>query len=193
VLLAASIALLVGTLAGWVGGRTDAVLMRLVDSFLSIPRPLLLIAVLALWGAMSPPGLVLLLGLTGWFGVSRLVRAEVVLHRRAEHVQAARALGARPLRLVVRHVLPAVLPSILVAMTLGVGEVIALEAGLSYLGVGLRPPAASWGTIIADASTVGPSVWWLILFPGLAIVTTTLAANTLADALRDAIDPRQVH
>lgn len=181
-----------GAIAGWAGGRLDGLMMRINDAMLSIPRVLLLIAVLSLWGQIPVPALAMLLGLTGWFSVSRIVRAEVLALREQEFVVSARALGARDLRVLLRHVLPNVLSPVLVAATLGIGNVIALEAGLSYLGIGVRPPSPSWGNIIHDAGGQVSALWWVSLFPGLAIVLTVMAFNALGDGLRDALDPRQL-
>jgi peptide/nickel transport system permease protein len=195
-LLAVLVAITVGTaygaLAGWLGGRVDMLLMRLNDAFLSVPRILLLIAVLALWDRLPLGLLVLLIGLTGWFGVSRIVRAQVLALRDGDFVVSARALGASGGRLVLRHVLPNVLSPVIVAATLGIGHVIVLEAGLSYLGIGVRPPQASWGSIIRDGAAQVATSWWISLFPGLAIVLTVMAFNALGDGLRDALDPRQL-
>jgi peptide/nickel transport system permease protein len=129
---------------------------------------------------------------TGWFAVSRLVRAETLALREREFIVAARALGASPLQILVRHVLPNVAAPALVAATLGIANVILLEAGLSYLGIGVRPPTASWGAIIQDGAEQVSALWWLTLFPGLAILVTVFACNALGDALRDALDPRQL-
>ena len=134
----------------------------------------------------------MLLGATGWFGVSRLVRAEVMSVSRRDYVTAARALGTSDVRLLGRHVLPNAVAPVIVAAALGVGNVIVLEAGLSYLGVGVHLPHASWGNIIQDAHDEVASLWWMSLFPGLAIVGTVLACNVVGDALRDALDPRQL-
>ena len=181
-----------GAAAAWAGGRVDALMMRLNDAMLSIPRVLLLIAVLSLWGQIPVIALAVLLGLTGWFAVSRIVRAEVLSLRSRDFVVSARALGAGDMRVLLRHVLPNILSPVLVAATLGIGNVIALEAGLSYLGIGVRPPDPSWGNIIHDASGQVSSLWWISLFPGLAIVLTVMAFNALGDGLRDALDPRQL-
>jgi peptide/nickel transport system permease protein len=166
--------------------------MRTVDACLAIPRILLLLVVAALWGTLSAPALILLLGLTGWFGVSRLVRAEVVAVNAREFIAAARTLGARPERILVRHVVPQVLTPVLVAATLGVGHIIVVEAGLSFLGYGIPQPRASWGSIIADGRDVLASAWWISLFPGLALSATVLALNVVADRLRQALNPRQL-
>ena len=192
VLLAMSFGIAVGAVAGFVGGAVDAVLMRFVDAALSIPRLLVLILVASLWGSLGLVPLTLLMAGTGWFAVSRLVRAETLALREREFIVAARALGASPLRILVRHVLPNVAAPALVAATLGIANVILLEAGLSYLGIGVRPPTASWGAIIQDGAERVSDLWWLTLFPGLAILVTVFACNALGDALRDAFDPRQL-
>ncbi len=181
-----------GLVAGYYGGRVDGIMMRLLDGLMSIPRVLLLVAVLTLQrpGLL---GLILLLGVTGWFTVARLVRAEVLSIRHADFIAAARALGASSSATIWRHLLPNVAAPVIVSATLGVGNVIALEAGLSYLGIGAQPPTASWGSIFLDGVSYGLGAWWVLLFPGLAIVATVLSFNVLGDALRDVLDPRQVH
>lgn len=193
--LATTIAITLGTfygaIAGFMGGAVDAVMMRFVDAALAIPRVLLLIAILALWNGLPLWLLVLVLGVTGWFGLSRMVRAQVLSLRELDFVIAARAVGASRPRILLRHILPNVLPTIIVAATLGIGHVIILEAGLSYLGLGVQPPAASWGSIIQDGADQIGSAWWISLFPGLLIVTTAIACNALGDALRAAFDPRE--
>jgi peptide/nickel transport system permease protein len=158
---------------------------------MAVPRVLLLLAVGALWGGLTRPQFVLLLGLTQWFGVSRLVRAEVLVARSEEYVTSARALGASEWRVLFRHVIPNVMSPVLVAATVGVSNVIALEAGLSYLGFGIRPPAPSWGNIIQDGADQVAAHWWVSLFPGLAIVLTVACFTALGDALRDVTDARQ--
>jgi peptide/nickel transport system permease protein len=192
VALSISFGLLVGVVAGYVGGMVDVVLMRLVDAALAIPRLLLIIAVVALWGSLSVAALTVLIAGVGWFTVSRLVRAETLAVRDRDYVVAARALGTPPWRIVLRHVLPNVVGPGIVNATLAVGNVILLEAGLSYLGIGVRPPTASWGSIIQDGAERVSDLWWLTVFPGLAIVVTVFACNALGDALRDALDPRQL-
>jgi peptide/nickel transport system permease protein len=192
VALAMSFGIAVGIVAGYLGGTVDAVLMRLVDAAIAIPRLLVLLIVASLWGRLGLVPLTLLMACTGWFGVSRLVRAETMALREREFVLAARALGVPTPRLLVRHVLPNVLAPALVAAALGIANVILLEAALSYLGIGIRPPAASWGTIIEDGAERVAELWWLTLFPGLAILVTVFACNALGDALRDAFDPRQL-
>jgi peptide/nickel transport system permease protein len=192
VLLSITVGTAYGALAGYLGGRVDAVMMRLIDALLSIPRILVLLAIFALWGRVSLGALVLILGLTGWFATSRLVRAQVLQLKTEEMVVAARALGARHRRILWRHILPGVTSTVVVAATLGIGNVIILEAGLSFLGVGVQPPTASWGNIISDGASNVAGMWWMSLFPGLAIVLTVMAFNVIGDALRDALDPREI-
>lgn len=181
-----------GAIAGYAGGRADAVMMRVIDALLSIPRILVLLAIFALWGRVSLGALVLILGLTGWFATSRLVRAQVLALKTEEMVVAARALGARHRRILWRHILPGVTSTVVVAATLGIGNVIILEAGLSFLGVGVQPPTASWGNIISDGSSNVAGMWWMSFFPGITIVLTVMAFNVIGDALRDALDPREI-
>ena len=182
-----------GLIAGYVGGRVDGFMMRLLDGFLSIPRVLLLIAVLALWSPVPLAGLILLIGATGWFGLSRLVRAETLAVRRLDYVEAARALGTSNTRILWRHILPNVAAPVIVTATLAIGNVISLEAGLSYLGIGARDPQASWGSIFFEGVEFFAGNWWVVVFPGIAIVVTVLAFNVLGDALRDVLDPRHLH
>ena len=190
VLLSVTVGTVYGAIAGFLGGAADAVMMRIIDAFLSIPRILLLIMVTALWGQLSVMSLIILIGLTGWFGVTRVVRAEVMSVSAREFTLSARSLGAGRLRVLGRHVLPNVLAPVIVAATLGIGNVIILEAGLSFLGLGIQPPTASWGSIIQDGAHQVAAHWWVSLFPGLAIVATVMAFNALGEGLRDALDPR---
>jgi peptide/nickel transport system permease protein len=159
---------------------------------LSIPRLLVLLAVGALWGALSFPALVLLIGLTGWFDTARLVTDELRALRRLEFTIAARAMGVRGPRLLWRHLLPHLLPTLVINASFGVAGTIALEAGLSYLGLGIQAPQASWGTILRDGAGVVQSEWWLSLFPGLATVFAVLSCNALGDALRERFAPNHV-
>ena len=192
VLVAATIGTAYGAIAGYVGGVTDSILMRVVDALLAIPRVLLLIAVATLWNGLGVAGLVFLLGLTGWFGVSRLVRTLVVSAREDDFVAAARALGASDARILMQHVLPRVMSPVLVAATLAVGNVIVIEAGLTYLGMGIQPPHASWGSVFRDGMNAFTSSWWVSVFAGGALVVTVLAVNLVADGLREALNARQL-
>lgn len=189
VAIAVSVGTVVGAVAGYAGGVADTVLMRTVDLFLSVPRLVLLITVVALFRP-SIALIVVVLGLTGWMGVARLVRGQVLAVREREHVLAARALGYRPPRILFRHILPNVLTPVIVAATLGIGNAILAEAALSYLGLGVQPPDTSWGLIIYSGQDRMLDAWWITAFPGIAIVVTVMAFNLVGDGLRDALDPR---
>ena len=191
-LMSAGIGTFYGLVAASSNAVVDTILMRLLDALLSIPRVLLLIAVLALWSPVPLWALVLLLGLTGWFGVSRLVRAEALTIRERDFVTAARSLGAGRVRIMLRHLLPNVIAPVIVTTTLGIGQVVVLEAGLSFLGIGVREPQASLGTMFQVGTEAFVGTWWAALFPGLAIVTTVLCFTVVGDGLRGALDPRQV-
>lgn len=195
-LLATIISVIIGTAygatAGFIGGRLDTVMMRIVDAFLAIPRIVLIIAIGTLWAPLSIASLILILGLTAWFGTSRLVRAEVLSLKERDMVAAARALGARDITIVQRHVLPNVLTPVIVSATLGVAGVIINEAALSYLGIGIPDPNPSLGNIIREGTPYLATAWWVALFPGIALVMTALAYNLAGDGLREAMDTRQV-
>ncbi|MGN6391769.1 MAG: ABC transporter permease [Gemmatimonadales bacterium] len=179
-----------GLVAGYSGGAVDTVIMRFVDGALAVPRLFLLLLVLAVPDRVPLIALILLIGTTGWFATSRLVRAEVLRLREESFVRAAEALGASSRRVIFRHLLVNATGPLLVAATLGVGDVILLEAGLSFLGLGVQPPTPSWGGMIMDARPVLESAPWVGLVPGIAITLTVLATNLVGDALRDAVDPR---
>ena len=190
VALSVTLGATVGLVAGYLGGVMDAVLMRLVDGALAVPRLFLLMLVLAVPTQIPLLVLIVLIGATGWFGTARLVRAEVLRLREETYVRAAEALGASRRRIIFRHLLVNTAGPLLVAATLGVGDVILIEAGLSFLGLGVRPPTPSWGGMIFDARPVLESAPWVGIFPGVLITLTVLAANLVGDALRDAFDPR---
>ena len=187
--IATLIGILLGAAAGYRGGMTDGVIMRLVDLMLVFPRFFLLLAVLAflqpsIWTIMA------VIGLTGWMGVARLVRAEFLTLREREFVIWSESIGARALRIVVRHILPNAIAPVLVAMTLGIPAAILTESGLSFLGLGVQPPYATWGNILNDGKEVIELAWWLSVYPGLAILITVLSYNLLGEGIRDALDPR---
>jgi peptide/nickel transport system permease protein len=190
-LVAITLGALVGAVAGYTRRRVDTVLMRMVDVGLAIPRIFLLLMAIALWERLPLWLFVLLIGVTGWFGTSRLVRAEVLTLRERDFVTAARALGAGPVRIIVRHVLPNVAAPIIVSAALGIGNVMLLEAGLSFLGIGVQPPLPSWGNMIADGATQLSTAPWTTIFPGLTIALVVMALHAVGDALRDALDPRR--
>jgi len=189
VAISATLGTLVGAVAGYLGGWVDAVLMRTVDVVISFPRLILLITIIAVFQP-SIFLIVVVLGLTQWPGTARLVRGEVLSLREREFVQAAEVLGFSKPRILARHLIPNALVPVIVAATLGIGNTIVLEAGLSFLGLGVQPPTPSWGTMVADGRNFLTRAWWLSTFPGLAIVAVVLAFNLLGDGLRDALDPR---
>jgi peptide/nickel transport system permease protein len=187
--LATLVGLLVGSLAGYYGGWVDQVLMRLVDLMLCFPAFFLILAVIAvlepsIWNIM------VVIGLTSWMGVARLVRAEFLSLREREFVVAARALGASDSRLIWRHMLPNALAPVMVSATLGVAGAILTESALSFLGLGVQPPTPSWGNILTAGKDNIEIAWWLSVFPGLAILITVMSYNLLGEGIREAIDPR---
>jgi peptide/nickel transport system permease protein len=180
----------VGAVAGYFGRATDAILMRLVDVGLAVPKIFIVLVAVAVGRPLGPVPLALLLGLTGWFATSRLVRAEVLSLREREFVEAARALGARPWRVIARHVLPGAAAVLVVSAALGVANMLLLEAGLSFIGAGVQPPVPSWGNMIADGRDLLATAPWTSLFAGLAITVVVLALHAVSDGLRVALDPQ---
>jgi ABC-type dipeptide/oligopeptide/nickel transport system permease subunit len=189
--LALVLGLVLGLIAGYYGRWTDELVMRFADVTLAFPTLLLLVALVA---ALQPSLTVVFLtiGVVGWAAIARLVRAQVLVVREMEYVQAARALGAPHSRIIAREVLPAVIAPVVIAATLGIAAAIMAEAALSFLGLGVQPPTPSWGAMIADGRDLSQlrDAPWTSLFPGLAIGATVLGFNLLGDALRDALDPR---
>ena len=187
--IATVIGIVVGAIAGYYGRWSDAVIMRFVDIMLCFPTFFLILAVIAflepsIWNIM------VIIGLTGWMGVARLVRAEFLTLRERDFVLAARAIGASDARIIFRHILPSALSPVLVSATLGVAGAILTESALSFLGIGVQPPTPSWGNmLIVGKQTLG-TAWWLSAFPGLAILLTVLGYNLLGEGIRDALDPR---
>jgi peptide/nickel transport system permease protein len=183
-LLASGLGTGVGAVAAWVGGWTDRALMAVGDALLAMPRLVLLLVCAALWR----PGLatvVVVLVATGWMGVARLVRAELLGVRTQPYVDAATALGASSQRVLWRHALPNALGPAIVATTLGVGNAILLESGLSFLGLGIQPPQPSWGNMIAGGRDLIVAAPWVAIAPGFALIATVLACTLLGDSLRD--------
>jgi peptide/nickel transport system permease protein len=189
--IAMALGVTLGLIAGFYGKWVDEIVMRLADVTLAFPTLLLLVALVA---ALQPSlGVVLFtIGVVGWASMARIVRAQVLVVRQLEYVQALRALGARDFRIVTRHVLPNVVAPVVIAATLGVAGAIMAEAALSFLGLGVAPPTPSWGSMIAEGRDLSQlrSAPWTSLFPGLAIGAAVLGFNLLGDALRDALDPR---
>lgn len=182
--LAALLGLLFGVVAGGTHGPVAAVLSRVIDLALALPRVVVLLVLVAVLGALGPVGLGLVLGATGWPAIARLTRGEALMLRHAPFVTAARALGATPLRRLLREILPGTLPPVMVAATLGVADVLLLEAGLSFLGIGIRPPTPTWGGMLLEAQPYLASAPWLLLAPAAALVIATAAATLAGDALR---------
>lgn len=187
--IATLIGILIGAVSGYYGGLVDAVMMRFVDIMLCFPTFFLILAVIAfldpsIWNIM------VIIGLTGWMGVARLVRAEFLSLRERDFVLGARAMGASDARIIFRHILPSAISPVLVSATLGIAGAILTESALSFLGIGVQPPTPSWGNmLIAGKQTLG-TAWWLSAFPGCAILLTVLGYNLLGEGIRDALDPR---
>jgi peptide/nickel transport system permease protein len=184
-----SIGIVLGSLAGFYGGIVDSIIMRVTETVMSIPGYVMLITIVAFIG----PGLLnsmFAIGLLGWTGIARLVRGQVLSIRAQDYVMAARATGVPAKGIILRHVLPNTMAPIIVAASFGVAGAILLEAGLSFLGLGMPAGAPAWGIMVAEGRAVILDVWWLSLFPGLAITVVVMAFNFFADWLRDTLDPR---
>ena len=181
--IAITVGIGVGAAAGYLGGWIDWLLMRGVDVMLCFPTIFLILAA----AAFLEPGLgpiMVIIGLTGWMGVARLVRAEVLSLKEREFILAARAIGASNWRIIFRHLLPNAVGPVLVSATLGIGSAILVESALSFLGIGVQPPRASWGNILAEGKATLGVAWWLTVIPGLAIFTVVLGCNLLGEGLR---------
>jgi peptide/nickel transport system permease protein len=183
------IGIFVGAISGYYGRWIDTVLMRFVDIMLCFPSFFLILTVVALLGP-SLFKVMVVIGITSWMGTSRFVRAEFLSLRERDFAQAAKALGVKDRRIIFRHILPNALAPVFVTATLDVATAILVEAGLSFLGFGVQPPAPSWGNILTEGRTYIFDAWWLTVFPGLAILVTVLSFNLLGEGLRDALDPR---
>ena len=192
-LVAVSIYVLIGTtigaVAGYYGGWVDSLLMRFTDIFLCIPSFLLILMVIAFVGP-SILNIMVVIGLTSWTDVARLVRGEILSLKEREFIQAAKVIGMRDARIILRHLLPNALGPVLVVATLGIGGAVLVESALSYLGLGVQPPTPSWGNMLEEGKDHLTDAWWLITFPGLAIFVTVLGYNLLGEGLRDRLDPR---
>lgn len=189
VMISVTIGSLVGGLAGYLGGFVDTILMRLTDGMLSIPYFFLVLIVVAVFGP-SFRNLIMVIGVSSWMAVARIVRSEVLRYKRFDFVLAAESIGASSPRVLFRHILPHTVPVVIVAATLGVASAILLESALSYLGLGIRPPAASWGNMLSNSQAYLWENPILPLYPGAMIFLTVLAYNFLGDALRDSLDPQ---
>ena len=189
VLIAATVGVTLGLVSGWAGGRVDAAIMSAVEAQLSLPYLLFAIAFMALLGS-SLTNLVIVLVLRSWVVYAQLVRVSVRSMKTREFVTVAVALGARATRIVFRHIAPNVLAPALVVSSFQLAELIIVESSLGFLGLGVQPPTPSWGSMLSQGREYLGSAWWLVAFPGIAIVLTVLGANLFGDALRDALDPR---
>jgi peptide/nickel transport system permease protein len=190
VLIIVFIGIAIGSVAGYAGGWVDNLMMRFVDVAISLPALFIIIAFVAFWGA-SIWTIILALGITGWTTAARLVRGEFLSLREVDYVQAARALGANPRRIIIRHMLPPALAPIIVAASLGVADSVVTEAALSFIGLGLPATVASLGTLLNVAFEYLNREPYLVLFPSTVLILIVLAANFIGDGIRDALDPRQ--
>jgi oligopeptide transport system permease protein len=179
----------IGVVSGYMGGRVDLLLTRLIDVMYAFPRLLFVILVMSMLGA-GLMNIFIALGLTGWVGIARQTRAQVLAIKEREFVEGARALGARVGRLLTRHVLPSALTPIVVSVTFGIPEAIFTEAALSFIGVGINPPTPSWGQMVGENQQFLRSYWYLCVFPSIAIAITMLSFTFLGDGVRDALDPK---
>ena len=187
--IASAIGMTVGAVAGYFRGWVDFVLSRLIEVVMCIPSLVLILALIAVIEERTIWHMMAVLGCTGWTGIARLTRAEFLKLRETEFVTAARALGAGPLRIMFRHILPNALAPIVVPITFGIAVAILIESGLSYLGFGAPPPSPSWGKLLS-AGRENYQLWWLILFPGVAVFSTVLAYNLVGEGLQQSTDPR---
>ncbi len=184
--IATLLGLVLGCVAGFYGGLIDSFIMRLVDIFLCFPTFFLILAVVAI---LEPSifNIMVIIGLTSWMGTARLVRSEILSLKEREFIQAARAIGASNVRIMLRHLLPHAMGPVLVSATLGIGSAILLESGLSFLGLGVQPPVPSWGNILIESKSTLGIAWWITLFPGLAILATILGFNLISEGLKKKI------
>jgi peptide/nickel transport system permease protein len=185
----AGVGCVLGLASGYYGGRLDALFMRIADIQLAVPFLVLAIAVMAVLGA-GLRNVILVLGISGWVIYGRVIRSEVLAIRMNEYVEATRALGSSSARIMFRHILPNVSSSLLVISTLEIARLIIAEASLSYLGLGVQPPTATWGGMVADGRNWIMTSWWVSTLPGAAIFLTVLSVNVVGDFLRDLLDPR---
>lgn len=186
------IGLIVGATSGYLGGKVDTVMMRVTDIFLSFPSLILSLAFVAALGP-SLNNAIIAIALTSWPPIARLARAEAMTFRNADYISAARLQGASSTRIIVKSIMPMCLPSVLIRLTLNMATVILTAAGLGFLGLGAQPPLPEWGAMIATGRRYMLDSWWLVTFPGVAILSVSLAFNLLGDGLRDALDPKQMN
>jgi peptide/nickel transport system permease protein len=188
--IASAIGITFGALAGYLGGWVDMLLSRLIELVMCVPSLVLILALVAILDNVTNYHLMAIVGVTSWTGIARLTRAEFMKLKQMEFVTAARAMGASWPRIMFQHVLRNALAPVLVPITFGIAAAILIESGLSYLGFGASPPNPSWGTLLKSGRSAIEQMWWLILFPGLAIFLTVLAYNLIGEGLQEATDPR---
>jgi peptide/nickel transport system permease protein len=189
-IISAPIGLLIGTVSGYVGGWLDAVLMRITDIFLAFPKLVLALAFVAALG----PGIqnaIIAIAITSWPPYARIARAETMTVRRSDYISAVKLMGASPLRIIFRHVMPLCISSLIVRVTLDMAGIILTAAGLGFLGLGAQPPLPEWGAMIASGRRFILDQWWVAAMPGIAILIVSLGFNLLGDGLRDALDPQE--
>ncbi|ANK87634.1 MULTISPECIES: ABC transporter permease [Rhizobium] len=189
-IISAPIGLIVGTVSGYAGGWVDATLMRITDIFLAFPKLVLALAFVAALG----PGIqnaVIAIAITSWPPYARIARAETLTVRRSDYISAVKLMGASPFRIIVRHVMPLCISSLIVRVTLDMAGIILTAAGLGFLGLGAQPPLPEWGAMIASGRRFILDQWWVAAMPGIAILIVSLGFNLLGDGLRDALDPKE--
>ncbi len=184
------IGIIIGSIAGYYGGKIDSVLMRFVDIMLCFPSFFLILALVAL---LEPniTIIMIVIGITSWMGPARLIRAEILSLKEREFIQAAKVLGAGDFRIITKHLIPNGIGPVLVNAVLGIAAAILIESSLSFIGIGVQPPSPSWGNILMEGKATLGVCWWLLLFPGLAIFITVLGYNLLGEGLREALNPRK--
>ncbi|NQV04094.1 MAG: ABC transporter permease [Candidatus Omnitrophica bacterium] len=182
--ISALIGIFLGSLAGYYGKWVDVLIMRFVDIMLCFPTFFLILAVIALLEP-SIVNIMMIIGVTSWMGVARLIRAEILSLKERDFIYAERAIGASDARIIVRHLIPNAIAPVLVSITLGIAAAILVESSLSFLGIGVQPPTPSWGNILSEGKSVMGAAWWMMLFPGLAIFITVLGYNLLGEGIRE--------
>jgi peptide/nickel transport system permease protein len=191
--ISATVGTTLGAIAGYMGGRSDRLIMWFTDMLLSLPSLVVLLAIIGIFRLSDEAGLfviVVILGLTGWMGVARIVRSQVLSLKEQDFIQACRALGLPPWRIVFKHLIPNALAPVIVHASLAIGSTILAEASLSFLGIGVSPPTPTWGNIIREGKDFLRTAWWITLFPGVLIALSVMSFNLLGDGLRDALDPK---
>ena len=183
------IGIFIGSIAGYYGKRIDSILMRFVDMMLCFPSFFLILSVVAITKPCIT-NIMIIIGLTSWMGIARLVRGEFLSLKEREFTQAAKIMGASNMRIIFRHILPNAMAPVYVAATFGIAGAILTESALSFLGLGVQPPTSSWGNLLSTGKSTIEFAWWITAFPGLAILITVLSYNLLGEGLRDILDPR---